>query len=219
MFRATLASPFCCSRRWRSRRRRLPVRDPMRPFGRVGGGRRVAADRAALRADGRADLAVAARRDRERQAVRAGRRRRRRRDRRDRAARGAVARARRGARDSTEADRERRPTGYARRDGPMTPTTHCGRRAPRGAARWPPRARGCGLAAGCASERGVATQESIDAAMQEAVQRPRPVADPFAVPPKPIAPADGRGAFRRQRHGRRRARLLHGPRRPARAAT
>ena len=46
-----------------------------------------------------------------------------------------------------------------------------------------------GLAAGCASERGVATQDAIAASMQEAV-RPVPQAEvPFAVPPKPVIPA------------------------------
>jgi MSHA biogenesis protein MshL len=46
-----------------------------------------------------------------------------------------------------------------------------------------------GLAAGCASERGVATQDAIAASMQEAV-RPTPQAEvPFAVQPKPVIPA------------------------------
>jgi len=44
------------------------------------------------------------------------------------------------------------------------------------------------LAAGCANERGVATQTAITAAMQEAVQPAAQVAAPFAVPPRP-APA------------------------------
>jgi MSHA biogenesis protein MshL len=45
------------------------------------------------------------------------------------------------------------------------------------------------LAASCASERGVATQDSITDAIQEAVQQPPPAANPFAVSPKPLAPA------------------------------
>ena len=45
------------------------------------------------------------------------------------------------------------------------------------------------LAAGCASERGVATQDAIAASMQEAVQPPPQAAVPFAVPPKPVVPA------------------------------
>jgi MSHA biogenesis protein MshL len=45
------------------------------------------------------------------------------------------------------------------------------------------------LAAGCASERGVATQDSIAAAMQEAVTPAGEAAAQFAVPPKPVAPA------------------------------
>src|SRR5262245_19162404 len=45
------------------------------------------------------------------------------------------------------------------------------------------------LAASCASERGVATQDSISDAIQEAVQQPAPAANPFAVTPKPMAPA------------------------------
>jgi len=45
------------------------------------------------------------------------------------------------------------------------------------------------LAAGCASERGVATQDSIAAAMQEAVTPATDTAAPFAVQPKPAAPA------------------------------
>ena len=45
------------------------------------------------------------------------------------------------------------------------------------------------LAASCASERGVATQDSITDAIQEAVQQPPPAANPFAVLPKPTAPA------------------------------
>ena len=46
-----------------------------------------------------------------------------------------------------------------------------------------------GLAAGCASERGVATQDAIGAAMQQAVQPPAQAAEPFAIAPKPVAPA------------------------------
>jgi MSHA biogenesis protein MshL len=46
-----------------------------------------------------------------------------------------------------------------------------------------------GLAAGCASERGVATRAAIDAAIGEALRPPAEVAQPFAVPPKPVAPA------------------------------
>ena len=45
------------------------------------------------------------------------------------------------------------------------------------------------LAAGCASERGVATQDSIAAAMQEAATPAAETAAPFAVQPKPVAPA------------------------------
>jgi len=47
---------------------------------------------------------------------------------------------------------------------------------------------GAGLATSCASERGVATQDSIAAAMQEAVQPAPQAPEPFAVPAKPIAP-------------------------------
>ena len=46
-----------------------------------------------------------------------------------------------------------------------------------------------GLAAGCASERGATTRDAIRAAMDEAVQPPAQVAAPFAVAPKPVAPA------------------------------
>jgi len=47
------------------------------------------------------------------------------------------------------------------------------------------------VTAGCASERGVATTDSIDAAMREAVQPSAQVAEPFAVrpPPPPQQPA------------------------------
>jgi MSHA biogenesis protein MshL len=48
---------------------------------------------------------------------------------------------------------------------------------------------GVGLAAGCASERGVATQDAIAAAMQEAVQPAAQAAEPFAIAPKPVVPA------------------------------
>jgi MSHA biogenesis protein MshL len=48
---------------------------------------------------------------------------------------------------------------------------------------------GVGLAAGCAGERGVVTQEAIGAAMQEAVAATPQAAEPFAVPPKPMIPA------------------------------
>ena len=50
---------------------------------------------------------------------------------------------------------------------------------------------GAGLAAGCATERGAATQTAIGAALQEAVQPAAQVAAPFAVvpPEKPVAPA------------------------------
>ncbi len=51
------------------------------------------------------------------------------------------------------------------------------------------------LAASCASERGVATQDSITDAIQEAVQQPPPAANPFAVTPKPIAPAAAEERF------------------------
>jgi MSHA biogenesis protein MshL len=46
-----------------------------------------------------------------------------------------------------------------------------------------------GLAAGCASDRGVATRDAIGAAMQEAVQPAAQTAQPFAVAPKPVIPA------------------------------
>lgn len=48
---------------------------------------------------------------------------------------------------------------------------------------------GASLATGCASERGVATQESIAAAMREAVEPQTAQGDSFAVRPKPVAPA------------------------------
>jgi MSHA biogenesis protein MshL len=48
---------------------------------------------------------------------------------------------------------------------------------------------GVGLAAGCASERGVATQDAIASAMQQAIEPPAQAAAPFAVPPKPVIPA------------------------------
>jgi MSHA biogenesis protein MshL len=48
---------------------------------------------------------------------------------------------------------------------------------------------GASFTAGCASERGVATQDAIGAAMQEAVQPTPQAAEPFAVPPKPVIPA------------------------------
>jgi len=50
------------------------------------------------------------------------------------------------------------------------------------------------VAAGCASQRGVATNDSITAAMREAVQPPSEVAAPFAVlpPPAPQAAAEER---------------------------
>jgi MSHA biogenesis protein MshL len=44
------------------------------------------------------------------------------------------------------------------------------------------------VAAGCASQRGVATNDSITAAMREAVQPAAEVAEPFAVPPPPAPP-------------------------------
>jgi MSHA biogenesis protein MshL len=47
---------------------------------------------------------------------------------------------------------------------------------------------GISLAVGCASERGVATQDAIGAAMQEAVQPPPQGVESFAVPPKPVIP-------------------------------
>lgn len=46
-----------------------------------------------------------------------------------------------------------------------------------------------GLAAGCASERGVATRDAIGAAIENAMLPPQQAAQPFAVPPKPVAPA------------------------------
>ena len=48
---------------------------------------------------------------------------------------------------------------------------------------------GVGLAVGCASDRGVATQDAIDTAIQEAVTPVPQVAQPFAVLPKPVVPA------------------------------
>jgi MSHA biogenesis protein MshL len=45
-----------------------------------------------------------------------------------------------------------------------------------------------GIAAGCASQRGVATEDAIAAAMREAVQPPAQVAEPFAVLPPPAPP-------------------------------
>jgi MSHA biogenesis protein MshL len=45
------------------------------------------------------------------------------------------------------------------------------------------------LAAGCASDRGVTTQNAIAASMREAVQPPRQTAAPFAVEPKAVIPA------------------------------
>jgi MSHA biogenesis protein MshL len=45
------------------------------------------------------------------------------------------------------------------------------------------------LTFGCASERGIATQDAIGAAMQEAVQPAPQATEPFAVPPRPVAPA------------------------------
>jgi MSHA biogenesis protein MshL len=47
---------------------------------------------------------------------------------------------------------------------------------------------GISLAAGCASERGVATQGAIGGAMREAVQPPSQAVESFAVPPKPVIP-------------------------------
>jgi MSHA biogenesis protein MshL len=44
------------------------------------------------------------------------------------------------------------------------------------------------IAAGCASQRGVATEGAIAAAMREAVQPPTQVAEPFAVLPPPAPP-------------------------------
>jgi MSHA biogenesis protein MshL len=44
---------------------------------------------------------------------------------------------------------------------------------------------GLGLHAGCASDRGVATQSAIDVAMQEAAQSPAQTGSPFAVTPPP----------------------------------
>ena len=79
--------------------------------------------RPALRGDGRADLADAACRGRQRQAVHAGRRRRRRRDRGDRARHRALARARGRTRDFTRSPRKRAAADCARRDGPMTSHT------------------------------------------------------------------------------------------------
>jgi MSHA biogenesis protein MshL len=45
------------------------------------------------------------------------------------------------------------------------------------------------LAAGCASDRGIATRDAITTSMQEAVRPAPEVAAPFAVPPKPVIPA------------------------------
>ncbi len=45
------------------------------------------------------------------------------------------------------------------------------------------------LTVGCASERGVATQDAIGASMRDAVQPAPQAAAPFAVPPKPVIPA------------------------------
>ncbi len=45
------------------------------------------------------------------------------------------------------------------------------------------------LLAGCASQRGVATQDAITAAMRDAVQPAAQAAEPFAVKPPPLAPA------------------------------
>jgi MSHA biogenesis protein MshL len=47
---------------------------------------------------------------------------------------------------------------------------------------------GISLAAGCASERGVATQDAIGGAMREAVRPPSQTVESFAVPPKPVIP-------------------------------
>jgi len=46
-----------------------------------------------------------------------------------------------------------------------------------------------GLAAGCASERGVATRDAIGTAIEEAMRPPAQAAEPFAVPARPVAPA------------------------------
>ncbi len=54
---------------------------------------------------------------------------------------------------------------------------------------------GVGLAVGCASDRGVATQDAIDTAMQEAVTPAPQVTEPFAVLPKPVAPAAAEERF------------------------
>jgi MSHA biogenesis protein MshL len=48
---------------------------------------------------------------------------------------------------------------------------------------------GMSLAAGCASQRGVATRDAISGAMREAVQPPSQAVESFAVPPKPVIPA------------------------------
>ena len=81
-----------------------------------------------------------------------------------------------------------RRTDCARRDGPMTPIPKR-RRTWRSATLALAAGASLSLAAGCASERGVATQDAIAASMQEAV-RPTPQAEvPFAVPPKPVIPA------------------------------
>jgi MSHA biogenesis protein MshL len=45
------------------------------------------------------------------------------------------------------------------------------------------------IVAGCASERGVATQDAIASSMQDAMRPPQQGAQPFAVPPKPVIPA------------------------------
>ena len=54
---------------------------------------------------------------------------------------------------------------------------------------------GVGLAVGCASDRGVATQDAIDTAMQEAVTPAPQVTEPFAVLPKPVAPVAAEERF------------------------
>ena len=54
---------------------------------------------------------------------------------------------------------------------------------------------GVGLAVGCASDRGVATQDAIDTAIQEAVTPVPQAAQPFAVLPKPVVPGPAEERF------------------------